>query len=540
MFNLHSTTTKVMASFMAASLLFLVALGNTLRNMDHVVAQYESLHENVVSRLGALNSVLSNGLLGGTAVRNKFIRPELATAAKVHADTVREFETRLAGLRQTFAGDTQRLEILADIEARWAIVRDDRFRVLDLVTEHRRDEAGALLVGSEHPNWQQIRKQLQALIAMDEKHVAVLQEQVRENASQAERVSMSIGMVALFIGALIVGWMMRGIGRAMRSTTRMMQEIAEGDGDLTRRLLVKGKDEIAEFSAAFNRFVDKVHRLVTQVVNSTTQLAAAAEETTMIARTSREGVERQQQETDLVATAVHEMATTIDEVAARTAEAANTAQTADRQTHEGKDSVHKTVEAIGSLAQDLAEASATIAALAEESDNIGSVVDVIRGIAEQTNLLALNAAIEAARAGEHGRGFAVVADEVRVLANRTQESTREIQVMIERLQGKAEQATTVMAVSRQRADSTVGHAHSNGRILDAITEQMTVVSDMSTHIATAAEQQSAVAEEINRNISNIRQIGGDTASSSEQMSQAADSLARLATGLQDLVNSFKV
>jgi methyl-accepting chemotaxis protein len=261
---------------------------------------------------------------------------------------------------------------------------------------------------------------------------------------------------------------------------------------------------------------------------------------TVVTEETRKGADKQQQETDEVAIAVNEMSASGQEVARNANSAADAAHNADVAADNGRQVVGHTIEAIDSLANEVKEAGAVIDRVEQDSESIGGVLDVIRGIAEQTNLLALNAAIEAARAGEQGRGFAVVADEVRTLASRTQQSTAEIQSMIERLQSGTREAVNVMDQSRQMAENTVGQAAKAGTSLEEINAAVTSIKDLNSQIACSAEEQSSVAEEINQKVTRISDITDQTAAGAQQTSSASNELNQLAETLKSLVGQFKV
>ncbi|MBK1650416.1 methyl-accepting chemotaxis protein [Rhabdochromatium marinum] len=345
------------------------------------------------------------------------------------------------------------------------------------------------------------------------------------------------GLVLLIGVILLLG---RSVSVPLRRVGTALGDIASGEGDLTRRLPVDGKDEIALISANFNAFAGKIQTLIAQVTGAISQLAAAAEQLNMTSEGTKDQIQRQQAETDQVATAMNEMTATVQEVAAHANSAAQAARESDLEARQGSGVVRETIEAIEALAREVEQAAGVIHRLEADSDEIGKVLDVIRGIAEQTNLLALNAAIEAARAGEQGRGFAVVADEVRSLASRTQDSTKEIQSMIERLQGGANSAVTAMQQGQVRSNETVEKAGRAEQSLASIGEAITRINDMNTQIASAAEEQSAVAEEIDRNLTNIVQVVDSTAQSSVQIASSSEGLSKLAAELQTLVGQFKV
>ena len=319
-----------------------------------------------------------------------------------------------------------------------------------------------------------------------------------------------------------------------------MKDISQGEGDLTSRLKVSGSDEIGQLAVSFNEFISKIQGVIREVTASTSQLSAAAEEMSMITGETRTGVQRQQSETGLVATAINEMSSTVHEVANNAQTAASAASQADNQAEQGKQIVSSTMSSISTLAAEVETAATVINQLEKDSESIGSVLEVIQGIAEQTNLLALNAAIEAARAGEQGRGFAVVADEVRSLASRTQESTQEIQAMIERLQKGSRDAVVAMEAGQDQAQKTVGEAAQAETSLGEISTAVAQINEMNAHIAEASRQQGEVVEEINKNIVNISQVADDSANGADQLSTASQEMANLAVGLETQVSHFKI
>ncbi|MEM7027128.1 MAG: methyl-accepting chemotaxis protein [Pseudomonadota bacterium] len=348
-------------------------------------------------------------------------------------------------------------------------------------------------------------------------------------------VSDVMSIAVLFLLAHVIG---KVNGKRAEMITMGLQDMAKGD--LTHKMRMEGKDEYAWMCWEYSQCRKGFSELINQILGSTGQLAAAAEELSAITEQSNSGVVRQQTETQQVATAMNEMSATVTEVAQNAANAATAAQEADEESKAGSGVVKTTVATINELASEVMRTGEVIENLKEDSVNIGKVLDVIRDIAEQTNLLALNAAIEAARAGEQGRGFAVVADEVRTLASRTQQSTQEINEMIERLQSGANEAVDVMEHGRSKAEASVDQAAKAGQALETITHVVDNIKVMNMQIASAAEQQSSTAEEINRNIVNISDIAQETSSGSQQTSNASDELARLAADLQSQVNKFKV
>ncbi len=318
-----------------------------------------------------------------------------------------------------------------------------------------------------------------------------------------------------------------------------LQAICSGDGNLSARLKAHGKSEFAWVASSFNAFVKKIAKTVDEISETSDQLANASNKLAVITQSTQQGVEQQLQETTQVANAMKQMTSTVQEVAKNAVMASRAAETADHEASAGKNIVTQAVSGINSLACEVENAANVIHELENDSNSIGQVLSVIQGIAEQTNLLALNAAIEAARAGEQGRGFAVVADEVRTLASRTQNSTLEIQKTIERLQDRARQAVSVMENGRKRAASSVEQAASAGGCITAISERIFTINDMNNQIATAAEEQTAVAEEINRNVSNINHVSQETSVGAQNTAAACHELLELANQLRVIVRNFK-
>ena len=377
--------------------------------------------------------------------------------------------------------------------------------------------------------------------------VSGLRERVSETSNElvdqvnATNTLVGILMVAGLILGVVIAWgIMKVILAPLQVALEAMADIVGGDGDLTRRLDDSSKDEIGKLSHGFNMFASMVHHIIREIMGYTDQVHKSADRLTVITEETSRGADRQQHQTDEVVAAVNELAATGQEVARNTTEAADAAQNAENASSEGRAVVGKTIDAIDRLAGEIQQAAEVINRLEADSEAIGGVLDVIRGIAEQTNLLALNAAIEAARAGEQGRGFAVVADEVRTLASRTQESTAEIQTMIERLQAGSQEAVKVMGRSKQDAETTVQQAAQAGASLQSISDAVAVINQMNVQIATAAEEQNAVAENINQSVVHISEITEQTAAGAQQTASASNELNELAEHLSAIVRQFKV
>ncbi|XBD31775.1 methyl-accepting chemotaxis protein [Pseudomonas anguilliseptica] len=358
-----------------------------------------------------------------------------------------------------------------------------------------------------------------------------------------ERISTSIMVIAAVLLVIfgIVGVVLSNTFlRPLQQIKDNLDDIAAGEGDLTRRLPINGDDELGQLAGSFNRFVEKIHGLVRQIVDMTGQLTELVGQVSAQAQRSEAAMERQRHETDQVATAINEMSAAAHEVAQSAQGAAEAAQKTDTEGQAAKKVVDGSIERIHTPVQDIRDSGVSLDTLQKDVSSIVSVLDVIRSIAEQTNLLALNAAIEAARAGEAGRGFAVVADEVRALASRTQQSTQEIQGMIDRLQKGTQDAVTAMRRSSDAGDVSSEQANRAGTSLDAIAQLIGTINAMNAQIASAAEEQTAVAEEINRSVHKIAVAVDSVADETQQGAQTARNLAGLGERLGALVRQFRI
>ncbi|MCG7931178.1 MAG: methyl-accepting chemotaxis protein [Candidatus Thiodiazotropha lotti] len=407
------------------------------------------------------------------------------------------------------------------------------------------DDSGAKVTSAMNSVAESITKQLQTNFALvnDQSARSNMEAKQTIESSATNLIWTQIGTMTvigiLILTALCVFFVIRII-HPINDLKTTMQDIAEGEGDLTQRLPEKGSDEINQVASAFNLFVSKIQNTLIQTCDSMNELNSATATLSGLAQQNSESVNMQRLETQQVATAITEMAATVEEIAHSADSAASAAREANNEATEGKDAMNDTVNAIDSMAAEVTHAADVINRLEADSESIGSVLDVIRGIADQTNLLALNAAIEAARAGEQGRGFAVVADEVRTLAKRTQDSTSEIHGIIENLQSGTRNAAQVMSGGLTAAKQTVETAGRAGNALNNIVQSVTTILDMNTQIATASEQHTTVTHEIDRSVVRISEVSETAAEGSSKTADKSQELSNLGAKLKALVTQFKL
>lgn len=360
-------------------------------------------------------------------------------------------------------------------------------------------------------------------------------------AEQQYKKILQLFVTLLLVGGATIMFLTQRVVCSIREAVKLISTASTqmAEGDTTVRVDYQSQDELRRIAVSFNQMGEQMQTALRSVDNATNQLAAASEETSVVTENTSQSMRKQQNEISQVAAAMHEMHATAHEVARSASQAAEAAQHADGEAATARQVSLQTIEVIESLAEAVEHATTVITTLVKDSDEIGGVLDVIRSIADQTNLLALNAAIEAARAGEAGRGFAVVADEVRTLASRTQQSTSEINDMIARLQTSANQAFTAMETGRSKAKLGVEQTVKGTASLESIIQAVAVINDMSAQIASAAEEQSSVSEEMTRSITAINDLTSETTDGALQTTEASQEVARLATALQDLVRRFR-
>ncbi len=398
--------------------------------------------------------------------------------------------------------------------------------------------ATELIQGPLLDNYRTTLKALNELSDYNTQGADAANAQADANYASATTAVISVLVIAALVTVALAWALTRSITLPLSEAVQAAGVVASGD--LTGRIDTAGKDEPAQLLTALQRMQQQLRGTIQQIGTSATQLASAAEELNAVTEEGNRSLTRQHDEIEMAATAVNEMTAAVEEVARNASSTSDASRASEESAQDGRDRVQQTVQAIRSMSQEVAHTSTLVEGLADRAQSISKVLDVIRAIAEQTNLLALNAAIEAARAGEQGRGFAVVADEVRALAHRTQESTREIEQMIGSIQSGTGEAVGAMNQNDQRARQMLEIAEAAGRALEEITEQVSQINERTLVIASAAEEQAQVAREVDRNLVNIRDISVQTATGANQTAAASHELSRLAVELNGMVARFTV
>jgi methyl-accepting chemotaxis protein len=512
-----------------------------------------------VSQMGdSLQDVFGNNLVSvaktaeaktNTVAQSRDIyRLLAATAAKAPQSVKDEYvasmkanqlaaEKAYATYRKTPLADDERAagdQMDRDWPAYQALVQ----RTVDLILGGDLENGRDLLLGDVQKNYQVVMAELSTMVESNNRQVGEGSEAASTMQSTA-KTSLYTGIAVAFIAAFGLGmFMSRVISRPISTAVVSAQRIASGD--LTQNIVSTGRDEAGQLLSALNDMQSSLKTTITQIASASGQLASASEELSAVTDNGSRGLLRQNDEIQQAATAVTEMTSAVEEVARNAVSTSEASRSTSLQASNGRNKARDAVTAINNATTEIAASTSMVEELAVQVRDIGKVLDVIRGIAEQTNLLALNAAIEAARAGEQGRGFAVVADEVRALAARTQASTGEIEGMINAVQSSADQAVRAMGKSQSLVTDTQTLAQATGEALELIAEGIAQINERNVVIATASEEQANVAREVDRNLVNIQDLSTQTAAGAHQTNASTQELSNLALSFNNLVSRFKL
>jgi len=540
MINKTTISQKLIASFVLVFVLFGLSIWSALTGIISMGDRFDDYFKTSQVRYTAYQTMFSDGLLSGIALRNLVLKPHLTKPYKVAPKAIKRFDDAYAVALATAGNDRALLKQLKIINDFWMKSRQAKLKVLDLVKAGNVEQAIQVLSKQEHPNWVQVRIVVQKLALGEEKHVAQLSEQMLAEKSSTIKTTVILSVLAVGLGFLIAFMMVRHIRRTFMHVVGSLNDIAREGGDLTQRLAQEGNNEVAQLARAFNQFISMIHELVTQVSESGNQLTHSASEMAALSHDSQTGMSEQENNINQVVTAMTEMTSTVQEIAQHASSASEAAQAAETEAINGHKVVDGVVTEINELSKEVSDSVNTVVSLEQDALAIGGVLDVIRGIAEQTNLLALNAAIEAARAGEQGRGFAVVADEVRTLASRTQDSTQEIQGMIEQLQNGSKTSADAMRKSEEKTNRVVEKVSLAGEALNSIEQAVSDIVEMNIQIATAAEEQSSVSEDINQNIVSIHTLANNAADGAQVSARKGQELQEMADNIQSMISRFRI
>ncbi len=487
---------------------------------------------------------------GALAIMNpdaaRIVKEEIASYSELNTAMEAELKTAMQAVEaalsvvHTEAGTNtfnKAAEDFRQISAGHEQVKQLATQVFDNLSAGKYNDA-VKLAEQIHPKEEALDKSIQAAQQELKNFNQLSADEAMHGKDNASTILTLVIIISVVIGSS-VSWIISGnLIRRLGVVTSSLETISSGD--LTQSVLVDGRDELGLCLQSIATMQSELHSLMSQISMSAEMLASSSQEVSATMMLTAQNIQTQQQETEQIAQAMTDMSTAVDEVTRSVHETVAATRTANAEASNGKDLVKSTVEGITKLAAQVEESARVIDELKEDSNNINTVLDVIKSVAEQTNLLALNAAIEAARAGEQGRGFAVVADEVRTLAARTQSSTEEINQIIEKLQSGTQKATSSMQISKEQSESVVENANLAGVSLDQIASSVAKIDEKSTSIATAAEEQSAVAQNMNSNVTHVSEVAMQNSASVEETTTAGQEIARIAEELKTRIDHFKI
>ena len=537
-------STKLFIAF-ALCALITVAVGVIGgRGVEAISANMKSVFDNNLVSISK-TSVAKSNFISQNRDLYRYLSAAAANAPQTLKDEVvasmREnraaTEKAYAEYRATPLADDERAAA-EQLDRDWPAYQALLDRIMTLINAGDIPGARALIASDMHQSYRQVMEEFNVMVKSNARQA----EEAAVAASETEasaRLNLYVGVGLAFLAAFILGmFISRAISRPIAEAVVSAQRVASGD--LTQPIVSTRRDEAGQLLSALGDMQTSLKNTIQQIASAADQLASAAEELNAVTEESSRGLNRQNDEIQQAATAVTEMTAAVEEVARNAMSTSDASKLTSNEAATGRDQAREAVKAINTVSAEISSSTTMVEELAGQVRDIGQVLDVIRGIAEQTNLLALNAAIEAARAGEQGRGFAVVADEVRALAARTQASTGEIEAMIGTVQNSADQAVRAMGNSRTLASNTQSLAQATGQSLERIAQSIAEINDRNMVIATASEEQSHVAREVDRNLINIQDLSTQTAAGAHQTSASSQELSRLAVSFNSLVGKFSI